>query len=245
MKILTIQAIGLSSVFEGHRLSSFRCSLSLFPDLFTSTKLCRIPVILHENTRLSVMDLQHMYWTRSKMSTTIAQETDLDHQKYSVNIPASLKKPHQSKRQKTFRNPKKPLNPTSPRNEYPLSQLRRTPQCRDLAELRMTQRQELLYHQNTQGASIKPTFFASINSTESIPSAPHLSIIIEPPDSDIAQLWHLVRLTSAQRPRQATSIIPSHKDNIKFRFCHKLPDIIPSEISIPLVSAIKEELQKL
>ena len=190
------------------------------------------------------------------MSTTRAQETDLDHQNYSVNT-ASLKKLDQSTWQKTFQNPRKPLSPMSARNRHSLTQLRRTTQCRDSAELRTSQPQELRCHHNMQDASMKPTFFTSMNSTESIPPAPHLSTNPEPPDSDIAQLWDLVRLTAAQRPRQATSTMPSHEDNTmlqfchksadntRFLFCHKLPDITPSEISIPSDPAIEEQLQKL
>ena len=88
-----------------------------------------------------------MYWTRSKMSTTVAQETHLDHQDTLVNKPLSprIQKPRQYIRQKTFQGPKKSLEQSG-----------KPAQCRDTAELRTTQRQELLCYQNTrENASTK------------------------------------------------------------------------------------------
>ena len=97
-----------------------------------------------------------MYWTRSKMSTTVAQETGFDHQENLVNMPPSPRrqKPRQYIRQKTFQGPKKSLEQSG-----------KPAQCRDTAELRTTKRQELLCHQNThEDASTKSLKVLNFNS---------------------------------------------------------------------------------
>ena len=88
------------------------------------------------------------------MSITVAQKTDSDH------------------RQKTLRDPKKCLSSKSPQNEYPLSRPGKTTRHRDSAELRTTQRQELLPHQNTQGASSK---YSKVLSTTLSPTPKHFN----------------------------------------------------------------------
>lgn len=89
------------------------------------------------------------------------------------------------------------------------------------------------------------TSFTFVNSTNFIPPAPHLATITELPDSDIAQLWDLVRVTVAQRSRQATSTMSSHEDNPNSHFKHNLPNITPSEIVVSPVPNVTDELRNL
>lgn len=111
------------------------------------------------------MNLQPVHCTRSKMSTIVTQETNIDHRKHIVNVPTSpsveklyhhVRQKHQYARQKTLRNPRNSFTSISPQNRYPSSRLRKTTQRRDSTELRTTRHQKLLYHQNTPGASTKP-----------------------------------------------------------------------------------------
>lgn len=72
-----------------------------------------------------------------------------------------------------------------------------------------------------------------IDSKRNNTSAAHLPAVPEPPDSDIAQLWDLIRITVAKHSPQQSVTSMSESDTTLPHFQHNLPQITPAQILIP------------
>ena len=67
--------------------------------------------------------------------------------------------------------------------------------------------------------------------SDTLPTA-YLPTISMPPDSDIAQLWDLVRVTLAQRPQENASTMSSSSATLQY-FKHTLKGVTPAKVPLP------------